>query len=189
MLTIPNLISTIRLFLVPVFLWLLLGRDNPAAAGWLLGGIGATDWIDGYLARRLNQVSEIGKVLDPLADRLAVAAALIGGLISGDLPAWFAIAVIVREVLVSGGALALAFRVKGKIPVRRAGKLATLLIYASLGGFLVGGGGRFAPFLWLGWIFGIPGLVLYYAVAAQYVGDARRLMRAGDATETAPPAG
>lgn len=188
MLTIPNLISTIRLFLVPVFLWLLLGRDNPAAAGWLLGGIGATDWIDGYLARRLNQVSEIGKVLDPLADRLAVAAALIGGLISGDLPAWFAIAVIVREVLVSGGALALAFRAKGKtIPVRRIGKLATLLIYASLGGFLVGGGGRFAPFLWLGWIFGIPGLILYYLVAAQYVGDARRLLRAGDGDS--PPAG
>jgi cardiolipin synthase len=188
MLTIPNLISTVRLLLVPVFLWLLLGRDNPAAAGWLLGGIGATDWIDGYLARRLNQVSEIGKVLDPLADRLAVAAALIGGLISGDLPAWFAIAVIVREVLVSGGALALAFRAKGKtIPVRRIGKLATLLIYASLGGFLVGGGGRFAPFLWLGWIFGIPGLILYYLVAAQYVGDARRLLRAGDGD--GPPAG
>jgi cardiolipin synthase len=189
MLTIPNLISTIRLFLVPVFLWLLLGRDNPAAAGWLLGGIGATDWIDGYLARRLDQVSEIGKVLDPLADRLAVAAALIGGLISGDLPAWFAIAVIVREVVVSGGALALAFRVKGKIPVRRTGKLATLLIYASLGGFLVGGGGRFAPFLWLGWIFGILGLVLYYVVAVQYVADARRLIRAGDPAEAAPPAG
>ena len=86
MLTIPNLISVIRLGLIPVFLWLLLARDNPFAAGWLLGGIAATDWVDGYLARRLDQVSEVGKFLDPLADRIAIIAAVIGGLISGYLP-------------------------------------------------------------------------------------------------------
>jgi cardiolipin synthase len=182
MLTIPNLISFLRLLLVPVFLWLLLWRDNPAGAGWLLGVIGATDWIDGYLARRLDQVSELGKLLDPLADRLAVAAALVGGLISGDLPRWFAVPVIVREILISVGALVLALRVRGKMAVRRLGKLATLLIYAALGGFLVGNGTPLDPFVWLGWIFGIPGLVLYYVVGVQYLGDARRTM-AGRTTE------
>ena len=84
--TVPNLVSLVRILMIPAFLWLLFGRDDPAAAGWLLGGIGATDWVDGYLARRLDQVSEIGKVLDPLADRGAVAAAVIGGWIAGALP-------------------------------------------------------------------------------------------------------
>ena len=71
--TLPNAISVIRIGMVPVFVWLLLGSDSPAAAGWLLAVIGGTDWIDGFLARRLDQVSEIGKFLDPAADRLAVA--------------------------------------------------------------------------------------------------------------------
>lgn len=87
-LTIPNVISIIRLLLVPVFIWLVV-IDEIGWAGILLGFIGATDWIDGYLARRLNQVSEIGKFLDPLADRLAVIVAVIAGLIADVLPAWF----------------------------------------------------------------------------------------------------
>ncbi|MBP1632754.1 MAG: phosphatidylglycerophosphate synthase, partial [Acidobacteria bacterium] len=64
-LTIPNVISLARLAMVPLFLWLLFGADSPLAAGLLLGAIGATDWVDGFLARRLNQVSELGKLLDP----------------------------------------------------------------------------------------------------------------------------
>ena len=79
-LTLPNLISVVRLALIPL-LWWWMATDHVAAAGWLLGVIGSTDWIDGYLARRLNQVSEVGKFLDPLADRLAVAAAVVGGLV------------------------------------------------------------------------------------------------------------
>ena len=86
MLTLPNLISLIRLALVPVFLWLVIGADEPVWGGLLLGIIGSTDWIDGYLARRLNQVSEVGKILDPLADRIAVAAGVIAGLVTGYLP-------------------------------------------------------------------------------------------------------
>ena len=90
MLTIPNLISLVRLALVPVFLWLVFAKNNVVGAGWLLGLIGSTDWIDGYLARRLGQVSKVGEFLDPLADRLAVAAAVVAGLMEGILPAWFA---------------------------------------------------------------------------------------------------
>ena len=71
-LTIPNLFTLLRLACLPLFLYLLLGRDNPAAAAWLLGGLGATDWVDGYLARRLGQVSEFGKVFDPTVDRAAL---------------------------------------------------------------------------------------------------------------------
>ena len=170
MLTIPNLISLIRLGLIPVFLWLLFGRDNPFAAGWLLGLIGSTDWIDGYLARRLNQVSEVGKFLDPLADRLAVVTAVVGGLITGDLPAWFAWALIVREVLIGVGAVVVALKGHTKLDVRNIGKLATLLLYSAVAWFFVS-----AEWAWtevIAWGAGVPGLILYYIVGFQYAGDA-----------------
>ncbi|MFQ5554074.1 MAG: CDP-alcohol phosphatidyltransferase family protein [Acidimicrobiia bacterium] len=176
MATIPNLISLVRLLLVPLFLWLLLGSpDNAAAAGWLLALIGSTDWVDGYLARRLDQVTELGKLLDPLADRLAVAAAVIGGLISGDLPRWFAIAIIARETVIGVGALVLLARGGAKLEVRRLGKLATLLLYASVAWFFIGEGTPFDPLVWAAYAVGIPGLVAYYVVGVQYLGDARRL--------------
>ena len=76
----------LRLAAVPVFLWLLLGRDEVVGSAWLLVVIGATDWLDGSLARAFNQVSEIGKFLDPLADRVAIVAAVIGGLVAGVVP-------------------------------------------------------------------------------------------------------
>ena len=170
--TIPNAISFVRILLVPVMLWLLIGRDNPVGAGWMLALIGSTDWIDGYLARRLNQISKVGEFLDPMADRLAVGGALIGGLITGDLPAWFAIAVLAREVLVGVAGLYLGLRYRRKIEVRRLGKLATLGIYTALGWFLVG-----VNTDWLqvaAWAVGIPALAIYYVVAFQYVGDLRK---------------
>ncbi len=176
--TLPNVVSFVRLLLIPLFLWLLLVRDEVAAAGWLLGIIAATDWVDGYLARRLGQVSELGKFLDPLADRLAVASALIGGLIAGVLEPWFAWALIIREALVGAGALFLGARLGAKLAVRDLGKLATLLLYAAIAWLFVGIG---TPWPWLetvGWIVGIPGLILYYIVAFQYFNDARQLVAA-----------
>jgi cardiolipin synthase (CMP-forming) len=174
--TIPNVISFVRLLMVPVFLWLLFGADSPAAAGWLFGVLAATDWVDGYLARRLHQVSEVGKFLDPLADRLAVAAAVIGGLISGDLPRWFAVAIIVREVMVAVGALVVGLRAGSKLEVRYLGKVATSMVYSAVAWFFIGFGTPFDPLVWAGWIAGLPGLVLYYLVGFQYFDDARRLV-------------
>ena len=182
MLTIPNLVSFIRLLLVPVFLWLLFGRDNPAGAGWLLGLIGATDWVDGYLARRLGQVSELGKFLDPLADRLAVGVAVLGGWIAGVLNPWFAGALVAREVLVAVGALVVGLAAGSKIAVRTIGKLATLMLYAAIAWFYVGEGTPFTPLVVAGWLVGLPGLALYYAAAFQYLGDARRMMSDNRAT-------
>ncbi|NNJ47163.1 MAG: CDP-alcohol phosphatidyltransferase family protein, partial [Acidimicrobiia bacterium] len=90
MFTIPNLISLIRLGLIPVFLWLLFGKDDPAGAGILFFFIACSELFDGYLARRLNQVSERGKILDPLADRIAVFVAVVFGWVAGVLAPWFA---------------------------------------------------------------------------------------------------
>jgi cardiolipin synthase len=109
-LTIPNLVSGVRVLSVPLFWYVLLAQKRVALAAVLIVVIGATDWVDGYLARRLNQVSELGKLLDPLADRLMIASALIGGLIAGVVPGLIAWPLLVREVLVALGALLLATR-------------------------------------------------------------------------------
>lgn len=170
--TIPNLVSVLRLLGVPAFLWLLLAEDNPAAAGILLLVVGATDWVDGYLARVLDQVSEVGKFLDPLADRLAVAAALIGGWIAGVVPAALAAALLLREGLVAVGALTLGVAVRAKLPVRYLGKLATFLLYGAIPSFYLAAAGV-APGLFegAGWVAGVIGTVLYYVVAWQYGWD------------------
>jgi cardiolipin synthase len=176
-LTVPNLVSAIRLSLVPLFLWLLFGNDNPLAAGLLLGGIGATDWIDGYLARRLNQVSELGKLLDPIADRLAITAAVVGGWIAGVLPWPVALALVVRESVIAVGAVIAAWRWQARVEVRYLGKVATFGLYSAIGSFYVYAGFHHAFFIWWAWAVVVPGLVLYYAVGAQYFADVLRARR------------
>jgi cardiolipin synthase len=178
-LTVPNLVSLVRLALVPVFVWLVLGEDNVAGAGWLLGLIGATDWIDGYLARRLDQVSKVGEFLDPLADRLAVAVAVVVGLTEGILPSWFAWAIIVREALIGAGALVVGVKAGAKLQVRRLGKLATLMLYAAVAWFYVGRGADFDPLIWGAYLVGVPGIVAYYVVGVQYMTEARAVIAAG----------
>ena len=98
LLTVPNVLSALRLGLVPVFIWLFLtGREKTAV---LLYGVGAsTDWLDGYIARRTNQISELGKLLDPLADRIYIAALVVVLTISGTLPLWLAAGVLGRDAL------------------------------------------------------------------------------------------
>src|ERR1019366_9943859 len=100
-LTWANAVTLLRLAFLPVFLWLLFGTNHRAEAAWLLAVLGATDWIDGYLARRLHQVSNVGKVLDPTADRLLVITGLLAVAAAGGVPWWFAGLALVRELLVS----------------------------------------------------------------------------------------
>lgn len=177
--TIPNLVSFIRLLGVGLFWWVLLVEDNIEAAAWLVFIIGWTDWIDGYLARRLNQVSDLGKILDPVADRLMIASAVIGGLIVGVLPVVVGVLLIAREVLVGAVALFLAARGGGTVEVRYAGKLATFLLYGAIPGFYLAAAG-FLEWLLLpaSWIAAIIGLALYWYVAILYIGDSRRRLAA-----------
>ncbi|MBT8213437.1 MAG: CDP-alcohol phosphatidyltransferase family protein [Acidimicrobiia bacterium] len=173
--TIPNLVTFARLGLLPVFVWL-IASDRIAEAGWLFGVIAATDWIDGYLARKLDQVTELGKLLDPVADRLAVAIAVIGGLLTGVLPVWFGWALIIREALIGLGALFVGLAAGQKITVRQLGKWATFGVYAAVGWFYVGEGTPFEPLVWMAYIVGVPALVMYYVVGAQYLADARAVV-------------
>jgi cardiolipin synthase len=124
-LTVPNVITVVRLCLLPVFLWLLFAQDDRANAAWLLAFLGTTDFLDGYIARHFHQVSDIGKVLDPVADRLLLFVGVGGILIDGSVPTWFAVAVLVREALVAGATLALAALGARRIDVTWFGKAGT----------------------------------------------------------------
>lgn len=171
--TVPNVISFIRLVAIPLFWWLLLGADDVTAATILFAVIAGTDWVDGFLARRMDQVTRLGKALDPLADRLMIASAVIAGLITGIVPPIIGIILMVREVYMAVVALVLAARKGGTLEVRWLGKVATFAVYSSIGWFYMAA----IPFLEvvtlpLAWVAGIGGLVLYWITAIQYTGDA-----------------
>jgi cardiolipin synthase len=182
-LTVPNIITLVRLACLPVFLYLLFGRDNRAAAAALLAVLGATDWVDGYIARRYHQVSTVGKVLDPVADRLLFFVAAAGILIDGSVPAWFAIAVLVREVVVAGGTIVLAMLGARRIDVTWYGKAGTFGLMFAFPWFLAGDSTlRIAPlFEVLAWLAGIPALILSYIAAIQYIPIGRRALAEGRA--------
>lgn len=178
-LTVPNVITLVRLALLPVFLWLLFAQEDRAAAAWLLAALGATDFLDGYIARHFHQVSDLGRVIDPVADRLLFFVGVGGILVDGSVPVWFAVAALVREVLVGGATLALAAAGVRRIDVTWFGKAYTLLLMISFPLFL-------ASESTLGWsdgagtaalLFGVPGLVLSWYSAALYVPLARQALR------------
>lgn len=178
-LTVPNVITVVRLCLLPVFLWLLFGREDRATAAWLLAFLGSTDFLDGYIARHFNQVSNIGKILDPVADRLLLFVGVGGIVVDGAVPTWLAMAVLVREGLVAGATLMLAALGVRRIDVTWFGKAYTLLLMISFPLFLASkstlgwhDGARTAA-----WLFGVPGLVLAWYSAALYVPIARRALR------------
>jgi cardiolipin synthase len=182
-LTLPNLITLARLACLPVFLWLLFGKEDRAAAAALLALLGITDWVDGYLARHLGQVSELGKVLDPVADRLLFIVGAGGILIDGSVPTWFAVIVLVRETLVGGATLVLAALGARRIDVTWFGKAGTFGLMIAFPLFLA----SHSDLSWadaagvLAWIAGIPALALSLYAAVLYVPIARRALKEGRA--------
>ena len=168
----PNLFTLLRLLCLPVFVWILFGLENRQAAAWMLGALGATDWVDGYLARRLGQTSEFGKKFDPTVDRILFVVALIAIMIDGSIPIWFGTAVLVREVVV-GATVAIATVWFGmeRFDVTWLGKLATFLLMFAVPGFLMGHSSIPGADLFTvaAWILGIPGLILSYYTAIQYI--------------------
>lgn len=180
--TVPNLFTLARLLCLPLFVYLLFGRDNRAGAAWLLGALGATDWVDGHLARRLGQVSEFGKKFDPIVDRLLFIVATGVIIIDRAAPLWFCVAVVTREVLV-GGSIAVATVVfhMARFDVSRWGKLATFLLMFAVPGFLLGSSDfpGHPGFQIAAWILGLPGLVISWVIAIAYVPKIRDGIRAG----------
>jgi cardiolipin synthase len=180
--TIPNLLSLVRLACLPWFVWLLLVQDDRASAAWLLGALGATDWVDGYIARRFDQVSELGKVLDPTADRLLFVVGISAMIVDGSAPVWFSVLVLAREVLLGVTLIVLTLMGMDRFEVRREGKAGTLLLMFAFPMFLMGAAGDnwFEQLCSVtAWLFGIPGLIISYYAAFRYVPVMRHALAAG----------
>lgn len=178
-LTIPNALSALRLLAIPVFMWLLLDRGSEFLALGVLVVAGISDWLDGRLARAWNQTSRVGRILDPLADRLYILAALAGLTIREIIPWWLAAVIVGRDVLLGLGMPVLWRYGYGPLPVHFLGKAATFnLLYAF-------------PFLLLsevpgvvgtvatpiGWAFAIWGVGLYWWAGLLYLTQVVGLIR------------
>ena len=180
-LTWPNAFTTLRLFCLPLFWLLLVQWDRPVAAGFLLGALGATDWVDGYLARHLNQISAFGQVYDPVVDRLLFLSALVALIVHGGVPAWFCWAVGAREAGVGLMMVVATMLGMERFAVTLLGKRATFALMCALPWLLVGsadfsGAGVIRG---AGWLAGIPGLALSYLTAFLYVPKVREGLRRG----------
>lgn len=178
--TVPNVLSMARLVGVPIFLWLIL---VPKADGWailLLVVAGATDWLDGYLARRWGQITRLGQLLDPIADRLYILATLIGLLLRDIIPWWLVVVLVSRDVVMAVVLALLKRRGVVGLPVHFIGKAATFnLLYAFPLLLLGDGSGTVATVCRIfGWAFAIWGTALYWWAGALYIEQARRIMRA-----------
>ncbi len=174
--TVPNAISFARILLIPLFVWLIVNPDTTFAGLILFSVVVSTDWIDGYVARRTGQVSEVGKVLDPTADRLAIIAGLVALVVRGAFPLWAALLVLIRDgAILLAGAVLLASR-RPHIEVRWVGKVATFTLLVSIA--MVSWGNLDYPLaptaLAIGWSGYAAAIIEYYVVAVLYVGDLRR---------------
>jgi cardiolipin synthase len=192
-LTVPNAISVLRLAGAPGFCWLLLD-DHRSAAFVLLAALGATDWVDGWIARRFDQQSVLGAVLDPIADRLLLLTAAVTLLAEGVVPVALGVAVLVREAAVSVATLALAAAGAARIDVQWIGKAGTFWVMFALPGFLLAdllepGTTRDVVEV-LTWGMALTGVVLLYAALVRYVPLARAALQAGrGAAADRPPTG
>jgi cardiolipin synthase len=180
--TVPNLISVLRLLCVPLFIWLLVD-DQGVAAALVLAVLGASDWVDGWIARHFDQGSNLGKVLDPVADRVLLIVAAVALLVDGSVPIVVGLLVLVREAIVSIAVLVLAMAGARRIDVQWAGKAGTLSVMFAFPLFLladsIDAGHDLA--LAAAWFFAVVGLVLGYYAAITYVPMARAALHEGRA--------
>ena len=177
-LTVPNAISALRIALIPVFFALIVHEDTTTAGLIMFGCVVATDWVDGTIARRTGQVSELGKVLDPVADRLAIAAGIIALAIRGVFPVWAAVAIIARDLAVLGVGVFLLARRHVRIEVRWIGKVATFSLMVAVPA--ISWGALDLPLTAaataVGWVCFAVGIVEYYIAAGVYWRDAKRAL-------------
>ena len=176
-LTIPNAISLLRLALVPLFAVLIVRGEDVWALG-VLAVSGISDWLDGFIARQFDQVSKLGKVLDPAADRLFILVTLVALVWRDAIPLWLVLALVTRDVLLACLMPFLARQRYGPLPVHFAGKAATFaLLYAFPLLLLAEWSGPVGTVSSvLGWAFAWWGLALYWFAAVLYLVQARALL-------------
>lgn len=176
--TIPNLLSALRLAGVPVFLWLVLGPEEDGWALALLMVSGFTDFLDGWLARKLDQQSVVGQILDPVADRLYILAVVVGLALRDVIPWWMAISLPLRDALMWGLVPLLRTRGYSALPVHFLGKAATFNLLYAFPLLLLGDGEGVIPLLArvFGWAFALWGIGLYWWAGILYAWQVRKLL-------------
>ena len=185
--TVPNLVSLARLAGVPLFLWLFLGRH---ADGWAVAVLaigGTSDWVDGYLARRLGQVSRLGELLDPAADRLYILATLLALTVRHVVPVALTVALLAREVLLLACLPILRRYGYGPPPVHYLGKTATFVLLVAFPMLLLAFVSDAAA-VWAhpaGWALAWWGLALYWVAGVLYVVQVVGVVRAARRVEPA----
>jgi len=189
LLTAPNLITLVRLICIPIFLWLLFGRENYLAAAALLAALGATDWVDGYVARRYGQVSNFGKMFDPTVDRLLMIVG-IGGIMLADLDiAYFMVfawIVVIREIVLSVFVAGTVLLGAKRMDVTWIGKCGTFAMMTAFPAFLASADPSLSDtastvFLVIAWGAGLPGLVCSMIAFVGYFPAGMRALREGRA--------
>jgi cardiolipin synthase len=176
--TVPNILSFVRLALVPVFLVLIiLGEDVLALVVLVVSS--ATDFLDGVLARRLDQVSRLGQLLDPAADRLFIFATIIGLAVRGIVPWWLVAVIVGRDVLLLVLGIVLANFGYGPLPVHHLGKIATFCLFYAFPILMIGQAFPAAAFVSapVGWAFALWGAFLYWWAGVIYIVETLRVVR------------
>lgn len=175
--SIPNMLSILRLIMVPVFLVLLLNGEFLISL-IVLAFASATDWLDGQIARRFNQVTRLGQMLDPAADRLFIFATLIGLTINGNIPLWFSVIVVSRDVMLLAVYPILANHGYGPLPVHFLGKAGTFSLLYALPLLLMADvwPQAQAVILPLAWGFAYWGIGLYWVSGVLYVAHVIKLV-------------
>jgi cardiolipin synthase (CMP-forming) len=177
--TVPNLLSFLRLLGVPLFLWLVLVREADGWAFLVLAVSAFTDYLDGKLARRWHQISRVGQILDPLADRLYIFSTVVALTLREIVPLWFAVLLVGRDVFLAFLVPALRRRGLTVLPVHFLGKAATLCLLCGLPLLLLGDGDGTLALLArvFGWAFAVWGVGLYWWAGLIYAEQVRRLLR------------
>jgi cardiolipin synthase (CMP-forming) len=179
-LTVPNALSFARIALIPLFCWLAANEETRLWGVVLFALVVSTDWVDGYVARRTGQVSELGRILDPVADRLAIAAGLLTFAFSDIFPFWAAFLVLFRDIVLLLGAGALLWGRNIRVDFRWIGKIATFSLMAAIAWIAWGNaGGALGEVLLVGgWLAFTVGIVEYYIAAGLYAIDVRDALAA-----------
>lgn len=187
--TVPNVLSLARLVGVPLFLWLILIESDWWALALLMCA-GLSDWLDGKLARMLDQTSRVGMFLDPAADRLYILATLIGLTVRDIIPIWLVVVLVARELMLAIVVPPVLRRLGygWALPVHLVGKAATMCLLYAFPLLLLGdGSGTVATVAKvIGWSFAIWGTALYWWAAVLYGIQLRRLVAAARAVSPAP---
>ena len=176
--TVPNVLSFIRLALVPVFLVLIIaGKDGLALLVLVVSSV--SDYLDGVIARRFRQISRLGQLLDPAADRAFIFAALIGLAVREVVPWWLFAAIVGRDVMLVVLGLVLANNGFGPLPVHHLGKAGTLCLFYALPIIMIGQAFPDATAIAqpVGWAFALWGVFLYWWGGVLYVTQTARMVR------------